>query len=253
MIPGLFVLLCNCNDLVLCTMQIASIKEWLSNPNRSYSVGVALFGHYGTNAFLKKLFSKGEDDYNFSRLIKELQIIVDTNENPLPPPVQEPIGEIESDAAPADNEPPVPEEYTKYQGVAGKVDISRYPEELQKMIAEKGELYRQATHLHSRLMHLPTDKERAKDADLIVQKYRRIMEIWAEVDYYEEYKIMRPKSLMDIANFTIIQLLKRRNTLRTYISKNKHQPDGEKYKQFVAELQSVQMLIDKKEEDDGDN
>lgn len=203
-------------------MTIESVEEWLGNNLRTYLRGVELFEHYSSNSFLKRMFNKGEDQYNFNRLMRELQSIVDANKQPVVTPDPLLVGKVESDAAPAEDVPAIPEEYTRYKDVSRKVDVSTYPEELQKMIAEKGELYRQTTYMHSQLMHIATDKERAKAADTIVLKYRRIMEIWAEVDYFEEFKIMKPKSRMDISQFTVIQLIKRRNTLRTYVSRYKH-------------------------------
>ena len=86
-------------------MSIAAIQEWLDSPTRNYGVGVQYFSKYSTNSFLKKLFLKSEDDYNFNRLMRELQSIVDDAINP-PKPEVPPI--IESDAAPAAPEEDVP-------------------------------------------------------------------------------------------------------------------------------------------------
>jgi hypothetical protein len=101
-------------------MSIAAIQQWLSSPTRSYAEGVKLFSEHSNSAFLKHLFRKSEDDYNFSRLMRELQAIVDAPAEPVvkatvAPPV------YESDAAPADPGPVIPEEYTKYKQQQNKV------------------------------------------------------------------------------------------------------------------------------------
>lgn len=237
-------------------MSIAAIQEWLDSPTRNYGVGVQYFSKYSTNSFLKKLFLKSEDDYNFNRLMRELQSIVDDAINP-PKPEVPPI--IESDAAPAAPEedvPAVPEEYTKFGEGVAKVDVSKLPEELQLLVAEKGQLYRQCSFIHSRLMLIETDQERAKKAEELVMKYRRIQEIWIELDYFEQYKIIRPKSknAPDVSKMTLVKLIHHRNNLRTKVSRYRNQPESDLYRNAVAELEAVKLLIAKKEDDkEGDD
>jgi hypothetical protein len=99
-------------------------------------------------------------------------------------------------------------------------------------------------------MHYETDLERGKAADQLVTMYRRIQEIWLELDYFEEYKIVRPKSGVDIAKLSPTQLLKHRNNIRTRVSRYRKDKQSELYLAAVAELEAVNLLIAKNEEDE---
>lgn len=223
-------------------MAIAAIDEWLRDPERSYSDGVSLYETHGKSKFLKNLFASSEDDFNLERLYQELKKIQDAA--------------IDSGSAgdkalteesKVDQELESFKRFTTVQVPA--IDTSKLPHELQVLAAEKGQLYRQAVALHSRLALMQSDDDRKKAAERIVHLFYRIDEIWSELDFFNEYGTIKPKG-EDLTKLSTIALLKRRNNCRSNLSRHKQDPDGKKYKHYMLLLEAIERILETREEDD---
>lgn len=223
-------------------MSIPGIERWLNQPNRDYTTGVSLYRRYGNSRFVLDLLSQGADEYNQQRLVQELrQLNVSLSLPSVPATPAEPTDAVFSSL----------EAYTRFSVPQQEpIRSEELPESLQLLVVEKSSRYKQCCSLHQRLEYMPSDKERAAAAQLICDHFRRIDEIWQQLDYYQRHKIIRPKHGKDLSSFNMATLLKRRNTLRTYISRLRKAPDTPQYIQYSAELEAVQRMIDLREEDD---
>jgi len=230
-------------------MPVPAIERWLNNSPRDYSTGFALYQRYGKSRFLLELLGQGEDEYNTQRLLLELKNI---NSHLVLPPVgvASPSGGTSPREVPSGVFSSL-DSYTRFSPVQREpIQTDQLPESLQKMVVEKSSLYKQCYSLHQRLEYLPSDKERASAAQLICDHFRRIDEIWQQLDYYQQHKILRPKHGKDVSKLSITVLIKRRNTLRTYVSRLRKAPESTQYLQYSAELDPIQRMIDLREEED---
>lgn len=243
-----FVLCDNCTAINLCTMPVPAIDRWLNNPARDYSSGFALYQRYGKSRFLLDLLGQGEDEYNSQRLLVELKNLnstdfgssVGTSVPPVTPPREVPSGVFSS-----------LDSYTRFSPPQrAPIDTNSLPESLQQLVVEKSALYKKCCSLHQRLEYMPSDKERAVAAQTICDHFRRMDEIWQQLDYYQAHKIVRPKHGRDLSALSITVLIKRRNTLRTYVSRLRKAPESAQYIQYSAELDAIQRMIDLREEED---
>ena len=230
-------------------MPVSAIERWLHNPSRDYATGYALYQRYGKSRFLIDLLGQGEDEYNRGRLLQELKAL---NSAIVVPAVA--ANEVKNQGA--EREIPSGEfsslqSYTRFSPPQREpVQTDQLPESLQKLVVEKSSLYKQCCSLHQRLEYMPSDKERAAAAALICDHFHRIEEIWQQLDYYQQHKIIRPKHGKDLTQLSLTTLIKRRNTLRTYMSRLKKATGSAQYIQYSTELEAVQRIIDQREEED---
>jgi hypothetical protein len=233
-------------------MAIAHIEHWLKDNARDYQRGCELYDTYGNSSYLKSLFRQGDDEYNRDRLVEELKKIVKNSPHIVPQaPDRSKKSEVkEKPEQPKDTNLSSEDSYVRFSEVRmPKIDTSKLPEDLQKMVIEKGSLYKKCCSLHQQLPYMSKDSERMKAANEILDSFKIIDRIWRELDYFEKYGFRRPSDGRDLAKLSYIQLINRRNTLRTYVSKRKYDADLTLYQQYVNELDSVDRLIKRKEDE----
>ena len=207
-------------------MAIVHLSTWLNDPDSSYHDGVILYNEFGTSTFLKKLFAQGESTYTRERLRTEL-IVIDQERSKQ---VQPPVAPVQSVAA---QTPPKP------------FNTSHYPEPLQKLVARKGELYKKCCYLHSQLEKMGTDKERLSAASIITNGFEEINQIWAQLDHFDEHKVMMSVNGYDHSRMSIYELHKRLGNLRTYISKQKNgKQDAVKLKKYEEEQAAILQILE---------
>lgn len=180
------------------------IISWLEAPTYYYEV-VKLYKKHGAGGFLVTLFETGEDDYNREKLEAELRKIV--------------------------------AQHTK----AVEEQRTAYPEALQTELEKAQELMDERADLKAQLRRSWRRGESAKEREAMTL---RVLEIKAEIDhvyatekYYTKMKAM-PADDFDSED-EIAELMRRRNTVRTYVSRYKDKPDSEKYKEYADELFQV--------------
>lgn len=236
-------------------MTIADIQRWINDSDREYETGRLFYEEVGSSRYLKNLFSSGEDGYNSIRLLTELKLIVKNS-----PHLLINSGPDKSAAAPAAPAAPVTpgneqdlSSENSYRQFSQKrvpdINTADLPEDLQLLVMEKGSLYKQACSQHSRLELLPDDNARMKAVNIITSNFKRIDEIWRELDYWNQHKMRRPKDGMDLTKLSMVKLIARKNTIRTYISKLKNKPDDKAYLRYCDELDHINRILQEREDD----
>ncbi len=181
------------------------IQDWLKSP--LYWRGVELYQLYGESAFLKKLFSSSEDDYNREKLIAALQEIVDN--------------EIVEEA----------------------IVISNMPASLRTKLEQGKCLMDERAALKERLRvyyHQNTTAKVCKGvAFSILDINDKLNEIYDEERFFKSTGFLPERSPYD--NEALPELVKRRNNLRTYISRTSN---ADKLEAFRKELFAIEKKID---------
>lgn len=219
-------------------MAIVHLTAWVEDRESSYEDGLRLYREFGSSSFLLKLFEKGETVYTRERLREELTTLSqEIIENPdllqkkgrtTKTVSSEPLPPIE-----VYQRPPVPE------------NTSGYPEELQKKIALKGSLYKKCCFMHSQLLHMKSNDERKVAAEFIDSNFKKMQEIWDELDYYAEHKVLKSSIGYQFEKMTTYELIKRKNNLRTYISKHTgNEEKAAKLIEWADQIQVIDQLIE---------
>lgn len=130
--------------LYLCSME-TTIKQWVEDPKRSYSVGVALLDKHCTNRCLVRYFQNTVERFGMRKLTYELKkLALKVNE---PEPIEQPQAPTVVDTPPTDEggttqmvdtpltdseKPPIPEVAAIAKGIVHDtwVELSRIKEEL---------------------------------------------------------------------------------------------------------------------------
>lgn len=110
--------------------------------------------------------------------------------------------------------------------------------------------YAEGAALHSKLV-LVDEETRFAHATRILELDQLTQEIWRKIDYYRNNGVLpdepKEKEKVDNAQRSTVDLIQRRNTLRSYISKAKNGKKPEKYiPEWEVELKEVEELINGK-------
>lgn len=169
-------------------MASAEISEWLSG-KKDYDQGVELFQKHGKNAFLKKMFSKSCTTFNRTKLIGELQTINNTVRT------------------------------TRFK-ISSDQEYDALPEEIKKLKADSDFMFKEMRDLHSQLKHLNT-VDRSEASFRILELEYPWKKALDELDEYHNSKTIPKKepAKVKVKAETPVELWKRLQTLRTYISK----------------------------------
>jgi hypothetical protein len=185
--------------------KIEIIHDWLGSP--LYWRGVEIYNLYGESPFLKKLFSSTEDDYNREKLATALQEIADR--------------EVEQE-----------EEV-----------VTRMPEILRLKLDEGKTLMDERAALKERLrVYYHDNKPEALCKDVafsILNINDKLNEIFDEERFYKSTGFLPERAVYE--GDTIAELYKRRNNLRTYISRSKNE---RKLESFKKELFAIEKKIE---------
>lgn len=229
------------------------LEQWLQS-HQDYSEGIQLFNKYSGNQVLKKLFQHSENAYRKSRLFNELQrifhIASKSNKKNInaPQPVahlqeQNPIAPVpvlaqeqptfEQQQKVAQVAPPTA--YYEKQGSIWVGEWHTLPNDVKDCINNIKDKAKERDALRHRLEDM-NEEERALAATNIVTLDDTINELREKLAAYKEsgtYPEEKKQEATDIAS-----ILKRINTVRTYISRDKNVPEKlEKWKNELAELE----------------
>jgi hypothetical protein len=153
-----------------------AIRLWL-RVEQDYEEGVRLYGKYGADDFLKGMFASGETAYNCKLLRKELEALLGSEPVPMA----------------AENDAVTPSSLKK--------PLQDYPKAVQQLIAQAGNLFKQARKLHTELRinkrmlagmdeafwPYLTAEERRRNALNILKLFAENRRCWEEVNYYETH------------------------------------------------------------------
>lgn len=224
-------------------MAIKAVNNWL-NGNRNYTKGAQLYNQYGSSAVLKNLF-KSQNSYTEKKLLQELEQL-----NIAAPAV-----------VPVATTPPKTTKRglmnlatfkTKKQEYVPPIDLSNAPVPLQQLDKRRKELFQQAKELHSALAagEFKTQPEAYKALVIINENFyghRGIQQIWERIDYWHKHGTFIPfHAKPPTIPVNRSELITKRNTLRTYLSRYKNKPEkAHLYDKYLQEHQEVeQQLID---------
>lgn len=173
----------------------------------NYWVGVSLYDETGESSFLKTLFHLGPDDYNWNKLVDELKKI------------SEQLSKTSEDK---------------------KAD---YPELLKASIEAAKTLMDERADIKARLR---MSWRQGDDANRRTKLALRVLEIKDELDkiymqerYFDSFKSLPADDFE--TDDEVGDLMKRRATVRTYLTKYKNRP--EKLKQYEEELFGIESKL----------
>lgn len=176
-------------------------QEWLQSA-KQYETGLEILRNAKGESIVWRLLAKGKSFYNCQRLEQEILALVKPAEQDLTPkpPTFSPAEERVS--APAN-----------------------YPDALLPAYEQQRRLYAQVNHLHPLLdATYNLDRKKAFEIKLALQNaWQEIEEIWRILNYWQENQVVLPNKYQEQGLETILdkaQMLKRRNNLRTYLSKH---------------------------------
>ena len=208
-----------------------TIATWLQS-DRDYATGLNLLKQNGGRVALLNILAK-ETTYNRRRLARELLK----------------IAEHAPDSA-AD-EKPQPKPALKPSAVKPTLKTTEYPEPLHPALERMQGLYQLVNHWHPLMDHFYNiDRKKAFDVKCKVQKtWQEIEEIWRILNYYKDHNVILPNKYNPDEKqlpYDRAQLMKRRNNLRTYISRDVRNPaKADKLHEWRKELDTIEkQLVD---------
>lgn len=214
-----------------------NIQAWLHASQPSHSEGLQLLESHGGRPVLIRLLRK-ETTYNRKRLRRELGQLAEKQSSTSPPSPARGPKEI-----PDYRKPVKPEKYS-----IGSTE--RFPERLQPAITRLRELYNIINHLHPLLDQLwMTDrKECHQSVQALIKAWDELEEIYRLLNYYDENGEVLPSRYTGKMNYIShdrSELLKRRNNLRTYISRYKSKPSqADKLREYKEELSLINKALE---------
>ena len=156
-------------------MEINDIHIYLRNPV-DYSMGVAIYNHFGSSQVLKDNFSKFNNSFWREKLLAEIKKLATDH-----PEVKK---------IPAPKLPAVKKGSEFVHGKAVKrefIDLAKLPEELRDKFKQNGDNARAAEYLKRLLINSPPNKRLEIVAEIAALHDSTIAN-WADIDYYQEHK-----------------------------------------------------------------
>jgi hypothetical protein len=191
---------------------MTQIEHWL-NSDRNYDSGTLLYNLYGNNHNLKRVFMRGPDEYNIEKLASELGEIKHLGNQVVPVIV----------TAPLPDQPATPVIPTYDRQV---LLVSEKPAKYDELHKLWKDAYKNASYLQQHKLGKDQSKEvRAEAAKEIMDLFGKVITpAWDQLAHFDEYGTF-PEEIVEVKVYeTEVDILKRRNNLRTYITKFKDDP-----------------------------
>lgn len=207
------------------------VEEWLSS-SRDYQKGLDILERAKINSAIFRMLKKGESFYNCKRMAQEIQNLKEA-----------PLKIIKK---PSEEKPVVP----KQQQWDSIIPNEKLPNSLSKVVKALRDQYAMVNHFHPLLdATYNLDKKKAFKIKLALQDAWEEIELcWRIINYWKAHNEVLPskytKSSIAMETLDPTDLIKRRNNLRTYISKHKENPrKAVKVGEWEKELQRIEALI----------
>lgn len=227
-------------------MTIADVEVWLQDKAGDYATGVVLYSVFGSSDFLKGMFATGDDAYNRERLKKELQAVLKTFK-PVTIAAQS-VPKPSLNVTKSKITVPKRDDFERHTLQNEPVDVSQLPKELQDRFALKGKAFKRSSTLFAQLGFLKTDKERYDAAQAIDEDWQLISKVWDEYHYWKKFGVLKADNGFDVEEAAQHELVTRKATVRTYITKLKKNDPKNKLKDYLNELERIEKRL--KEMDD---
>lgn len=201
-------------------MSATQIESWL-NRDDDYNAGISFYLRFGDSDFLKNLFAKGESVYNRERLRKELFLIVERLQKNQEPETAKNV--ITDD------------EYSR---------LSKEGKELQQQWKV---WYSEMNALRHQLPNPMTARTRHEMAIKILELDGQVRNAWRQLDYWRTYgELPKASEGLDyLKTLPVIDLVKRKNNLATYISKfSKQEEKASNVEKWRIEFLQIQNILD---------
>lgn len=222
-----------------------TLQAWLDG-ERDYEVGRLLYDHYGDNNRLKQVFGHGPNSYNCECLAWELSKLAKHVHDAGPPYKVGYIGNAFGFTGL--NQPttaPVVENATETLQTEPAAAPAESPL-LVELREARRPLYDERTGVHGQLEHLDTDEQRREAAARIIGLSRGIDTNWNTTRYVVEHGQLPPPPPPPpgLDTLTPVELLKKRNSLRSQVSKLKNRLDrADDLAAVQATLSQVEALL----------
>lgn len=221
-------------------MAIKAINNWL-NGSRNYTEGVELYTQYGDNQVYKRLFAQSQNPFTEQKL-------------------HEFLTEINVASAPADELPLGNTRKRKPTTLAAfeikekneypVIDLTTAPDGLKKLDQRRKQLFQQAITERERISsgYYRTADERLEALKIIHANFhgaQGIQAIWKRIDYWKDHGRFIPFAAKGPDRvLSEKELLDRRNTLRTYVTRYKNKPDKKHFlEKYELELIDVEQKL----------
>ena len=182
--------------------------------------------HVEGKYFLKDLFSKGADKYNIQKLRSELTDLLHSMEDVYVP----------------EKATPKAEDAPKLQPKV-VAQAASSPEEHQ-LDEEWKPLYKEASYRFTEIREEMTDEERQELAFEVLNLMDEVEKSWKKKDFLKKHGVMPEFSSLGMENLTVPQMMTRRGTLRTYISKAKKSAKNlEKIPEWEIEIEELERRM----------
>lgn len=214
------------------------VDEWLSSP-KDYQAGLDILERANINSAILRMLQKGDSFYNRKRMEKEMQAIKERNIKP-----------------PASNSKPKEGKKTKAdppnsEQWESSLPTGTLPESLSRVMNALRENYAVVNHFHPLLdITYDLDRKKAFEIKLALQSAWEEIELcWRIINYWKANNEVLPskytKSTLTVDISDPAELIKRRNNLRSYISRHQHNPKkAVKVGEWQRELKRIEALIE---------
>lgn len=189
------------------------IEAWI-NGDRNYDAGVMLYVLHGRNHNLKRVFQRGPDAYNIEKLASELEEIKHCG------------GQLKMEGVPVVEYRPDQEAFPPSAPDRSHLIVKEKPQKYNDLHKMWLDAYKKASYLQQNKLGMDLHKNvRAAAAKEIIEIFEHVITpCWDKLDYYNEHGTF-PEDINDAKVYeTPAEMLKRRNNLRTYITKFKDDP-----------------------------
>ncbi|MFA9221309.1 MAG: hypothetical protein ACEQSL_08985 [Sediminibacterium sp.] len=187
-----------------------AIEDWFTGA-RDYVQGSALYSRFGKDEYLKYFFNRWATNFNRKKLECELRRI--------------------SDAVP---------DRIKFNANISLKEYLSLPELVQRMNEEKNSLYKEMSHLHSRLSVEKPQEERRVEAFRILAIDKRLRELWKKLDHYAAHGALPEPPGVKVETLNPLEAFKRKRNLASYLSRT---PDSPKADTWRAEIEVCDKII----------
>lgn len=196
---------------------LEKVDNWLHH-GRNYSSGILLYtAIHGQDTFLK-IYGSRENEFSKDKLFQKLKSWYDQELEKVAVPHI-----VREDKSVEKKKKVKPELYSKE-------DFPDLPEDLQAIASSLSELWAQLNEARHALPWVKNDKERLQLAKRIVLKLEpKIDGIYAELDYWKVHGVMKSASKKHFISPVeeLNKMMRKRQTNREYISRNKNRDDQE--------------------------
>lgn len=214
-------------------MAIATITQWLNDPNRTYHHGQILYKQYGKNAIARIIIDTGNQhsNYHFSYLERAL---LETNQT-----AAEKSALIIPDLIEFNTQPS--------QGITDK-EFQALPDEIKQIRNNAKNHFNRAKFLFARIPLTENETDRLNQALQLLDDYDQNRELMAQVQTYLNLGSIPPSLIQEtktekpVPDLTIRELIAESKNLPTYITKDKQKLKSTSDKPEAA--QKLQNRID---------